>query len=656
MGLRTTIANAIMSWAQRKAQAPDMGGANLPDMPIWTEWSTSRAIKEGYKASHIVYAVASDLADCIRSVPWRLMRDGEVVNDHPIASMLRAPNDEMTWGAICEAVDIYKSLAGNGYVLWKEIDREIKAWLLRPDRVHPIPDAKGHLLRYDYYIAGNKKASYDPQNVFHFKFFDPGEDLLGMPPLQAAARIVDTSNSLVEWNKQSLGNNARKDLLFSPKKSLTREQHQMLSRLIKHQVEGAKNAHGVLFPSEPMDVTALNLSPAELDYIDSFATYERAICMAFHVHPEAVGIGSATYENKRWAIRAKWEGPVTSRLREMRAVLNHKLRAYGTNYPPGKGDLYIDYDLSDTPAAIGARQEAAEMAKKLWAMGVPFNTLDSTLDLGVGAIPGGDVGYIPATLLPTSSGGEVKMRAVNPDEKSLRAHWKAIEQRKLGWIRGVQIKVEDQFASERKAVVKAIENGSLDTDVIVDSQAGKWQELITAIMRAVIEDFGGKQAEELRKGMPHETRDFDPWGDEVKKWVNEQTANHVKEIQETTKKAIRAAVLEGIDAGLDLRKIAKRVQQALEDDAKTRSFVIARTEVHTAASFGMNEAARQSGIVREKRWITAGDDRVRELHVMNEAAGWIPFDSPYPSGAMFPGDGGPEDVINCRCVEAYHTR
>jgi len=54
--------------------------------------------------------------------------------------------------------------------------------------------------------------------------------------------------------------------------------------------------------------------------------------------------------------------------------------------------------------------------------------------------------------------------------------------------------------------------------------------------------------------------------------------------------------------------------------------------------------------------MNSGDDRVRDLHIENSAAGWIGLDEPYPSGAIFPGDGGPEDSIGCRCAEVYETR
>ena len=84
-----------------------------------------------------------------------------------------------------------------------------------------------------------------------------------------------------------------------------------------------------------------------------------------------------------------------------------------------------------------------------------------------------------------------------------------------------------------------------------------------------------------------------------------------------------------------------------------RAMLIARTEVHSAASYGSHEAARQSGVAQEKKWLDSGDERVRDSHISNSAAGWIPFDRQYPSGQMHPGEGAAAEVIMCRCVEQF---
>ena len=53
---------------------------------------------------------------------------------------------------------------------------------------------------------------------------------------------------------------------------------------------------------------------------------------------------------------------------------------------------------------------------------------------------------------------------------------------------------------------------------------------------------------------------------------------------------------------------------------------------------------------------SAGDDKVRDTHDLDEQEGWIPIDQPYAaSGRLFAGDdtAGASEVVNCRCNDEY---
>lgn len=707
MGLGSAVADKIIQWAARRStlatSSPRLGGSWLAGQAIFPEWSTEKAVKEGYKASYIYYTVASDLAGCIRSVPWVLKRKtktgSEIVDSHPLVDMLRSPNSETTWGALTEAWDIFKSLDGNGYGHFVQIGDEIKVWHLRNDRVKIIPDARGHIGSYEYTVEGmGKPDKYPPEEILHFKFFDPGSDHLGLAPLQAGAPIIDTLNELVKWNKYSVGNRAIPDMIVGPdglKVPLSPTQYADWRKQIDEQIKGPKDAHKMLINSFGVKIAEMSRTPAEMDFIKSMEFYEAAACKILHVHPEAIGALSATFKNKEWAIRDKWEGPVESRLSEMRAVQNHKFRPlFGTTDPKvaAPGDLFLDYDLSNTPGANAAQKEALERATKVWACGVPWDVADEKFGVGIGPIPGGDVGYLPVNVLPVGAslteGRSIRSVNLQTDEQ-FAAHWRTIDYRKQGWERGVTVKVAQEFRLEREVVVKAIKAGHVDVDYVIDGRVAAWSKLVTAVMRGVIEDFGGQVADDLNAGASEagaasqkaiaalsgdrlETRQgyvFDPWNDLIQDFVAAKTAKDVQHITDTTKKVIRKAVREGLDANEGSAQIAKRVEEIYSDkwigewgyvpapgECKYRCAVIARTEVHSAAGFGMHESARQSGVVEEKHWYDSGDERVRDSHIAATAQGWVPFDQLFSNGCMYPGDGPSEETILCRCVEAFRTR
>ena len=423
-------------------------------------------------------------------MPWQLKRktdDGaDIVDGHPLIETIRYPNSSQTWGSLMEAWDLYKSLSGNAYARFTQIGDSLKLWYLRPDRIEIIPGKRGEIESYKYTV-GQHEEFYKPQEIVHFKFFDPGDDYYGLAPLQAAARIVDASNATITWNGNLVGNRARPSGMMSSKTPLTPDQHKHWREALKEQVSGEKNAGKMLI--NPVDATfeAFELTPLELDYLASLGTYEAAVCKVFHVHPEAIGALNATFENKAWAIRDKWEGPVQNRLNEMRATLNHAFYPlFGTADPKtaAPGELFLDYDMSGTPGANAAQGEALERATKAWACGVPWDVADEKFGVGIGPIPGGDKGYIPVNMYEVGTTVDQGRSSRTVDRGG--AEWRSIEQRKQGWEKSVASKVRSVLAEECDLIVKAVKAGTIDTDPIIDAHRGAWEKLLTAVFRAVI--------------------------------------------------------------------------------------------------------------------------------------------------------------------------
>lgn len=94
--------------------------------------------------------------------------------------------------------------------------------------------------------------------------------------------------------------------------------------------------------------------------------------------------------------------------------------------------------------------------------------------------------------------------------------------------------------------------------------------------------------------------------------------------------------------------IAEAVERiaASEGIKEWQALRITRTETQVAINSAANAMYGRSG-VKKKSWLTVGDHRVRAAHVTNEADGPIPFNKPFSSGQMHPGDGA--QSVNCRC-------
>lgn len=155
--------------------------------------------------------------------------------------------------------------------------------------------------------------------------------------------------------------------------------------------------------------------------------------------------------------------------------------------------------------------------------------------------------------------------------------------------------------------------------------------------------------------------------DWVNTYINEQTAQDVALITDTTRRQIATAIEFGLSEGATVFAISKIIEDSTAFSPQ-RAKLIARTETHSAMNYASYQTARELSLVRPvKEWISALDDRTRDWHGQANGQLRLVEDSftiftPQKGGASvpvamrFPGDtlGGPANVVNCRCFAIYY--
>ncbi|CAL1518196.1 phage minor head protein [Chitinophaga sp. MM2321] len=132
-------------------------------------------------------------------------------------------------------------------------------------------------------------------------------------------------------------------------------------------------------------------------------------------------------------------------------------------------------------------------------------------------------------------------------------------------------------------------------------------------------------------------------------------------ITNTQKEAIRQVLAKGVEEGLGVEQLARKITGMPYTRKQAR--VVVRTETVRASNAAAEITAQQSEYLMEKEWISANDDRVRRPP-KSHYDHWdldgqvVPGDRPFFSGGeelMFPGDpnGSAGNVIQCRCTVAY---
>lgn len=104
---------------------------------------------------------------------------------------------------------------------------------------------------------------------------------------------------------------------------------------------------------------------------------------------------------------------------------------------------------------------------------------------------------------------------------------------------------------------------------------------------------------------------------------------------------------EGLDEGLGVDDMAKRLRERMGDLNESRAELISQTELLNAERGATHLQISESGVpIKQKRWLTSGDERVRPEHraMENEAVG---MDEAFSNGELYPSS------PRCRCQAIY---
>lgn len=359
--LKTIVKSKSIETKQSATRS--MMAYHQPGSPIWSGRDYVALTKNGFSRNVIAYRCIRMIAEAASSAPLRIMAGGSVMHEHPIITLLEAPNSAQSGAEFFESVYGYLQASGNSYLEAGIIDGQVRElYTLRPDRVKVRANRTGWVEAYEYSVGGKKTVFPVPQNggpfdktispILHVKLFHPLDDHYGMSPLEAAGANVDMHNAALSWNKALLDNAARPSgaLVYSGPEgaeNLTADQFDRLKSELDSSFGGARNAGKPLLLDGGLDWRSMSLSPADMDFIEAKHSAAREIALAFGVPPMLLGIpGDNTYSNYREANLAFWKQTVLPLVKKVAASLSMWLR-------PGiesNQDFSIICDISDIDA------------------------------------------------------------------------------------------------------------------------------------------------------------------------------------------------------------------------------------------------------------------------------------------------------------------
>ncbi len=380
--------------------------------PNWNEWDTQKAITEGFKSSVPVFSCIKKRYDAVSSIPWVVQSlvngEWEAVPTHPLQVLLNNPNPMMSMGELMRLQITHLDLAGNAY--WKKVrgGRDGAVLELWPVMPYPVTVDVADDGMVNFYKIGSNNERVDADDMCHFMYTNPDNMYFGQAPLQAAGKAVDVDNAAQSWQKISMQNRGVPDYMISFDSEMTPDQYAQASSIIKDKT-GPGSAREPLVVSKAK-VQQLSMSPVEMDFMETRRFSREEACSVYGVPSALIAeMGNVNLANAESARKLFWLDTVIPLMDELRESLN---RCLAFEYGP---TIRIVYDTTNVAALQVNFNEKLTGAKILWSMGVPLNMVNQRLELGLDDVDGGNIGYIPTGVIPSTfdfDGDEEEEKAV----------------------------------------------------------------------------------------------------------------------------------------------------------------------------------------------------------------------------------------------------
>ena len=681
----------IFGWhierVKRKATLGDIQKARGSSATLWGEGSAWAPANYGnyYAQSVPAYRAIKLRADAVASAPLRVYRrlpDGgqEYVGpEHPVQVLLDKVNPWWTHADLLKATETNLCLWGSAYWFMDKQGGQVTIWPLRPDMMRVIPDRGGgataYIKGFIYQAEGGVRIPLTRDEVIWFRYYNPLDEYAGLSPLAAARLTLDMGRNALRFNAAFFeGGAVPQDVIYPVQGPVTDEEIEDFYRRLEKRHGGPARAHRpmVVDLSVMGKPERLGFTQRDMEFLASLNfTVEDAARVWGVPPPKMYSQAQSTYNNVKQADMEFYSDTISVEWRFLEAEITEML------LPSLKEpDLFVAFDTSNVLSLQEALTELHNRDRQDVTAGIlTINEVRANRHLE--PVAWGDQFWGPLTLAPVGEESglfsppplplDTAGQELLPGMRSLGGNGKGHRNRAFKSVGKLDRILElfqrrldpqiRQFLSLQKLIFDAQRRDVLEKLLATRSLTRQMGDIF---------DIAEWTVRSKARGLPLVMRIFvsaaadhaADWGlgpfnserETVRGWVAKRVAFWADSVNVETGKLLMAELEEGAKLGEGIPDLALRVEKAFNFNNVVRAERIARTETLAASNAGHLEVYRQSGIVDEKVWLTAQDERVREAHAVAHGQ-TVAADQDFFVGGEYleaPGIGGsPENVINC---------
>jgi hypothetical protein len=272
--------------------------------------------------------------------------------------------------------------------------------IAHPNRMRLIVQG-GILQGYEYIDTAGVRMIFLPEQVIHWKAFNPYDDWRGLGDLQAAKVPAEGAFLTGVYIRELMRNNGDQGFIVIGKNGVAddKQREQIVADLRAKRAALRAGIPKDIFLTGDISVDRPTERAASPELMAGLSLTHQEILVAFGV-PPSMGEVKASYsvgkDSDYYQLIIRNCQPLGGQIADKYAVVGTMMT--------GK-NLTAEMEWDDHPVMIEVRNSRIDSGQKLWASGMPWDKVNVWLGLGMPAFNGWDIAYIPFSVSPVSSDG-----------------------------------------------------------------------------------------------------------------------------------------------------------------------------------------------------------------------------------------------------------
>lgn len=281
-------------------------------------------------------------------------------------------------------------------------------WWLKPSRVKPVRHESKYISRYAYHSVSGGIIYFEPDEIVHQRYPNPVDEFAPLSPLAAARLAADTSQAMMQSNRQLFRNGMQIAGLIVPpadKVTFSQEQAEDLERKLERRLTGVDKAHRWAVLRYEAQFKQLAISPKDAEFVAGMGLTFRQVCRAYGMpSPLLNDLENATLSNTRDLERMAWDNTLISDAEFRAAEIREQ---YLPRFKRGAPD-HCEYDFTK----VSALQESATESWTREAQALDRGALtinEWRKSKGYPPVAWGEKPYLPVNKAPVGPDGQLQL-------------------------------------------------------------------------------------------------------------------------------------------------------------------------------------------------------------------------------------------------------